>query len=121
MVTPSLLLRKLRLKQGVAFRGYRLRYLLCKLPCKQGVATETHPYKLLDVFPVPRLVEIRTETELVSIMHKPLVNRRLDLDRAVWVLRLDRVTSNIEIQSTTREVWAVHCKSSATGIWRLTP
>ncbi len=34
------------------------------------------------VFPVPRLIKVRTEAEALSVAHQPLVNKRLDLNRA---------------------------------------
>src|SRR5215510_9514233 len=76
---------------------------------------------LLHVLPMPRLIEVWPEAEAVSVSHQPLVNWCIHLDRAVGVLRVDRITADIQIQSATSEMRTVQGKAGAAGVGRFAP
>src|SRR5690349_11430833 len=69
--------------------------------------------ELLNVFPVPGFVEVGTKTEAFGVAHKPAIRRRVDLNRAVRVARVDGAAANVEIERAAGEVWTVDCKSGA--------
>src|SRR5437588_8491545 len=71
-----------------------------------------------DVFPVPRFIIIRTEAELVCVLYEPAVNIRLNLNRAVRVLRLNGVAADVEVERAARGVRAVDGESGATRVRR---
>src|ERR1051326_7593127 len=72
-----------------------------------------------DVLPVPRLVVVRPEAELVGVADEPAVGRRLNLYGAVRVLRLDGFAADVEVERAAREVRAVDGESGASGVGRL--
>src|SRR2546423_12798195 len=72
-----------------------------------------------DVLPMPRLVVIRTEAELVRVLDEPVVDVRLHLYGAVRVLRLHRLAADVEVERAPREVRAVDGESGAARIGRL--
>src|SRR5437868_11061049 len=72
-----------------------------------------------DVLPVPRLVVIRTEAELVCVLDEPAVGVRLNLNRAVRVLRLHRLAADVEVERAPGEVRAVDGQSRAARVRRL--
>src|SRR5687767_10342591 len=59
------------------------------------------------VLPVPRLVVVGAEAEALGVPDEPLVDVGLDLQRAVRVLRLDRLAADVDVEGAAREVRAV--------------
>src|SRR6185503_5716998 len=74
---------------------------------------------LLDVFPVPRLVKVRSKTEALCITDQPTIRRRVDLDRTVRIVCIHRAAADVNVQRATSEVWTIDCESSSARIRRL--
>ena len=73
------------------------------------------------VLPMPRLVKVRTKAEALSIAYEPLVNRSLDLKSPIGVLRINRLTTYIQVQRSAGKVRTVHRKARASRVRRLSP
>src|SRR5207248_8314877 len=68
---------------------------------------------LLHIFPVPRLVKVRSEAEARGVAHQPLVGRCLHLDCAICIFRVDRIAADIQVQCVAREVRTIRCEAGA--------
>src|SRR5262252_6048435 len=65
------------------------------------------------VFPVPGFVEVRIETVLLGVLHQPLINLRVDLYRAIPVVRTDGLAADVEVQRASGEMRAVDGQAGA--------
>ena len=76
---------------------------------------------LFNVFPVPGLVEVRSEAEALRVVYEPFVSRSADLDRAIRILRIDGTATDIDIKRAAGKVRAVDREPRATGVRRIGP
>src|SRR5262245_20707821 len=69
-------------------------------------------------FPMPRLVKIWIKAKTLGILDQPLVGRGIDLYQTVMISGIDRISSDVQIQGTSRKMRAVDGQSRAARMWR---
>jgi len=65
---------------------------------------------------MPGFIEIRAKTESFGVANQPLVDRCVDLKRAICVPGVDRISTDVKVQSATGKVRAVNGETSAAGV-----